>query len=202
VRYIKLTHVGFRAHVKIASRGSAPKIKHHHCHKILRRNNWIKLTLWLKLCRKSVQCLKKHDHGSTGHDSRVMTRDPRDPLRFVDQFTRWPADPLSSLPLSFRAVFWFPSTADELHFAADTKPAVQVHCTSGHSAGSDTDCCCCCCCWGCCVKASHQLVIPVLTAPSQNGLKTKQPCKNCSRKTLPAYMRMYAECPYTCVVEL
>ena len=75
--------------------------------------------------------------------------------------------------------------------------------TSGHSADRDTDCCCCCCCcWGCCVKASHQLVIPVLTAPSQNGLKTKQPCKNCSRKTLPAYMRMYAECPYTCVVEL
>ena len=39
--------------------GSAFKIKHYHCHKILRRNNWIKLTLWLKLCRKSLQCLKK-----------------------------------------------------------------------------------------------------------------------------------------------
>jgi len=37
---------------------SALKIKHHHCQKILRRNNWIKLTLWLKLCRKSLQCLK------------------------------------------------------------------------------------------------------------------------------------------------
>jgi len=37
--------------------GSALKIKHHQCRKILRRNNWIKLTLWLKLCRKSLQCL-------------------------------------------------------------------------------------------------------------------------------------------------
>jgi len=49
--------------------GSALKVKHHHCHKIHRRNKWIKLTLWLKLCRKSLQCLKKRrNHGSTGHE--------------------------------------------------------------------------------------------------------------------------------------
>ena len=36
--------------------GSALKINEHHCHKILRRNNYTELTLWLKLCRKSLQC--------------------------------------------------------------------------------------------------------------------------------------------------
>jgi len=41
--------------------GSALKIKHHHCHKILRRINWIKLTLWLKLCRKSTISGKKRN---------------------------------------------------------------------------------------------------------------------------------------------
>jgi len=66
--------------------GSALKIKHHHCHKIIRRDNWIKLTLWLMLCRKSLQCLKKTKSFVNG--SRVLTRDPRDPLRFVD-----PLDP-------------------------------------------------------------------------------------------------------------
>ena len=35
--------------------GSALKIKHHHCHGILRRNNWIKLTLWLKLYRRNLK---------------------------------------------------------------------------------------------------------------------------------------------------
>jgi len=74
--------------------GSAFKIKHHHCHKIHRRNNWIKLTLWLKLCRKSLQCLKKTKSWVNGSRS-VLTRDPRDPLILVDPLdprpvTRWP----------------------------------------------------------------------------------------------------------------
>jgi len=41
--------------------GSALKINEHHCHKILRRNNNIELTLWLKLCHKSLRCLKKNE---------------------------------------------------------------------------------------------------------------------------------------------
>ena len=55
--------------------GSALNIKHHHCHKILRRNNWIKLTLWLRLCRKSavVGILLTW---SWVNGSRVLTRDP------------------------------------------------------------------------------------------------------------------------------
>ena len=73
---------------------SVLKIKHHHCHEILRRNNWIELTLWLKLCRKSLQCLRKKTK-SWVNESRVLNRDPRYPLRFVDPLdpwsvTRWP----------------------------------------------------------------------------------------------------------------
>jgi len=52
--------------------GSALEIKHHHCHKILRRNNWIKLTLWLSLCCKSVQCPEKNEIT----DQRVTSTDP------------------------------------------------------------------------------------------------------------------------------
>ena len=76
--------------------GSALKIKHHHCHKILRRNNWIKLTLWLKLCRKSLQCPKKRNHGSTGHEYWPVTHVTHSDL--LTHLTRdpWPADPLSS----------------------------------------------------------------------------------------------------------
>jgi len=75
--------------------GSALKIKHHHCHKIHRRNKWIKLTLWLKLCRKSLQCLKKDE--IMGQRVTSTNPGPRDPLRFVDPLDPWPADPLSSL---------------------------------------------------------------------------------------------------------
>jgi len=76
--------------------GRALRIKHHHCHKILHRINWIKLTSWLKLCRKSLQCLKKKRNlkrlrwvlGTVLNvimGQRVTSTDP------------WPADPLSSL---------------------------------------------------------------------------------------------------------
>ena len=63
--------------------GSALKIKHHHCHKILCRNycKLIKLTLWLKLCRKSLQCLK---------NTKSWVNGSRDPLRFVDPLDPWP----------------------------------------------------------------------------------------------------------------
>ena len=54
---------------------SALKIKHHHCHEIACSWNLVNLI--------------------TGQ--RVLTRDPRDPLRFVDPLDPWPADPLSSL---------------------------------------------------------------------------------------------------------
>jgi len=75
--------------------GSALKIKRHHCHKIHRRNKWIKLTLWLKLCRKSLQCLKEDE--IMGRRVTSTNPGPRDPLRFVDPLDPWPADPLSSL---------------------------------------------------------------------------------------------------------
>ena len=70
--------------------GRALKIKHHHCHKILRRNNWIKLTLWLNLCRKSLQCLKNEIMGQ-----RVTSTDPwpRWPTQIcwpIWPVTRWP----------------------------------------------------------------------------------------------------------------
>ena len=78
--------------------GSALKIKHHHSHKILRWNNWNKLTLWLKLCRKSLQCLKKTKSWVTGTDtlthvthSDLLTHLTRDP---------WPADPAMSAVLA------------------------------------------------------------------------------------------------------
>ena len=38
---------------------------------------------------------------SWGNGSWVLTRDPRDPLRFVDPLDLWPADPLSSLTHAF-----------------------------------------------------------------------------------------------------
>jgi len=77
--------------------GSALKIKHHHCHKILRRNNWIKLTCGLSCAVSLYNVWKKRNHGSTGHKywpvthvthSDLLTHLIRDP---------WPADPLSSL---------------------------------------------------------------------------------------------------------
>jgi len=69
--------------------GSALKSKHHHCHKILSRNNWIKLTLWLKLCRKSLQCLEKTKSWVNG--SRVTH------VTHSDLLTHLTCDPLSSL---------------------------------------------------------------------------------------------------------
>ena len=73
--------------------GSALKIKHHHCHKILRRNNWIKLTLWLKLCRKSLQCLKKNEIMG----QRVTSTDPWP--TWPSQIC-WPTWPVTRDPLT------------------------------------------------------------------------------------------------------
>ena len=92
--------------------GSALKNKHH-CHKILRRNNWIKLTLRLKLCRKSA-VLGILLTWSWVNGSRVLARDPRDPLRFVDPLDPWPTDPF---PLS-SLLRGPPPTDDELKYAA------------------------------------------------------------------------------------
>ena len=70
--------------------GSALKIKRRHCHKILSRNNWIKLTLWLKLCRKSLQCLEKNEIVG----QRVTSTDPW-PTQIC-----WPTWPVTSNPLT------------------------------------------------------------------------------------------------------
>jgi len=70
--------------------GNALKIKHHHCHKILHRNNWIKLTSWLKLCRKSLQCLEKRNLKRLRWVLSTVLNVTRDPLRFVDPLDPWP----------------------------------------------------------------------------------------------------------------
>jgi len=67
---------------------SALKIKHRHCHKILSRNKWI------KLCRKSVQCLIKTKSWVNG--SRVYT----DPWPTWPTQICWPTWPVTRDPLT------------------------------------------------------------------------------------------------------
>jgi len=86
--YSRVTSPDFCSFQSGPLRGSALKIKHHHCHKILRRNNWIKLTLSLKLCRKSLQCLKKT--WSWAKRTRVLTH-----VTHSDLLTHLTRDPLT-----------------------------------------------------------------------------------------------------------
>ena len=97
---------------------SALKIKHHHCHKILRRNNWIKLALWLKLCRKSLQCLKKNEIMG----QRVTSTDPW-PTQIC-----WPTWPVTRDPLT-HCHLWCCGASSSLY-------GTKVCRYNWHSAGS------------------------------------------------------------------